>query len=184
MAASSTLARLLRRATPRPSVRGVSDPGVGGGPDGGSGREKRGGCRPLYRYLSPTLESVLLGGLRAITPPATLCELEVKWTDLTRREISQADSPQKGTPDSQHVVCSVAQKARVPSSGKASIRRPWDRVIPTVRPVREHRPSQAGISSRPSIPSISMDTKKKELLGNFYRDGKLYTAGGHRCLRS
>ena len=41
-------------------------------------------------------------------------------------------------------------------------------------PSREHRPLEEGVL-KAGLPVISMDTKKKELLGNFYREGKIDT---------
>lgn len=70
-----------------------------------------------------TLEQNFLDVLRDHTAGDPMRE-EVKWTDLTRREISRRLG-ERGTPAGQ--------------------------------------------------PVVSIDTKKKELLGNFYRDGKLYT---------
>jgi hypothetical protein len=97
----------------------------------------------------------------------------VKWTDLTRREISQRLA-ERGTPAGRGVVKQlfkrhgyVKRKAR---KSKAMGPRHPDRNAQFENIARlKQEYLEAG------QPVVSMDTKKKELLGNFYRDGKLYT---------
>lgn len=97
----------------------------------------------------------------------------VKWTDLTRREIS-GHLAERGTPAGKRVIKQlmkqhgyVKRKAR---KSKAMGPRHPDRDAQFRNIARlKQEYLQAG------QPVISMDTKKKELLGNFYRDGKLYT---------
>jgi len=97
----------------------------------------------------------------------------VKWTALTRREISQRLA-ERGTPAGRGVVKPLLKRhgyvKRKAQKVKAMGPRHSDRNAQfenIARLQREYLES--------GQPVVSMDTKKKELLGNFYRDGKLYT---------
>ena len=97
---------------------------------------------------------------------------EVKWTDLTRREIC-GFLKERGTPAGKRVVKHLLKKhgyvKRQAQKTQTMGRRHPDRNAQFENIARlKHEYLQAG------DPVISMDTKKKELLGNFYRDGKLY----------
>ena len=98
---------------------------------------------------------------------------EVKWTDLTRREICGLLA-QKGTPAGKRVVKQLLKKHGYVKRKAQKIR--------TMGPRHPDRNAQFQNIARlkqeylqAGDPVISMDTKKKELLGNFYREGKLYT---------
>jgi hypothetical protein len=98
---------------------------------------------------------------------------EIKWTNLTREEISRRLA-QRGTPAGKgvvkqllrkhHYVKRKAQKTKTMGPRHPQRNAQFENID---RLKREHL--QAG------EPVISMDAKKKELLGNFYREGKLYT---------
>ena len=97
----------------------------------------------------------------------------VKWTDLTRREISQRLA-ERGTPAGKRVV---RQLLRRHGYVKRKARKSQ-----TMGPRHPDRNAQFRNIARLKLeyleagqPVVSMDTKKKELLGNFYRDGRLYT---------
>jgi hypothetical protein len=97
----------------------------------------------------------------------------VKWTDLTRREISQRLA-ERGTPAGKRVV---RQLLRRHGYVKRKARKSQ-----TMGPRHPDRNAQFRNIARlkqeyleAGQPVVSMDTKKKELLGNFYRDGRLYT---------
>jgi Rhodopirellula transposase DDE domain len=98
---------------------------------------------------------------------------EVKWTDLTRRQICERLA-QRGTPAGKRVVKHLLKKhdyvkRKAQKSQTMGPRHP-DRNAQFQNIARlKQEYLQAG------EPVISMDTKKKELLGNFYREGKLYT---------
>jgi Rhodopirellula transposase DDE domain len=98
---------------------------------------------------------------------------EIKWTDLTRRQISVLLA-RKGTPAGKRVVRQLLKKhgyvKRQAQKNQTMGPRHPDRNAQFQNIARlKQEYLQAG------DPVISMDTKKKELLGNFYRDGKLYT---------
>ena len=97
----------------------------------------------------------------------------VEWTDLTRREISQR-LVDRGTPAGQGVVKQLLKRheyvKRKAQKVKAMGPRHPDRNAQFENIARlKQEYLEAG------QPVVSMDAKKKELLGNFYRDGKLYT---------
>jgi len=98
---------------------------------------------------------------------------EVKWTDLTRRQISRGLA-ERGTPAGKRVVKQLLKRhgyvKRKAQKSRTMGRRHPDRNAQFENIARLRREFlDAG------EPVISMDTKKKELLGNFYRDGRLYT---------
>jgi hypothetical protein len=94
---------------------------------------------------------------------------EVKWTNLSRRQIAKLITA-LGTPVSRHVVSQLLRKHR--------FRRRKALKKKTMGPRNPHRNAQFENIARlkaeylkAGLPVISMDTKKKELLGDFYRDG-------------
>jgi hypothetical protein len=97
----------------------------------------------------------------------------VKWTDLTRREISRRLA-ERGTPAGQRVVKQLLHKhgyvKRKARKAKAMGPRHPDRNAQF-----ENIAQLKGEYLQAGQPVLSIDAKKKELLGNFYRDGKLYT---------
>jgi hypothetical protein len=101
--------------------------------------------------------------------------LEVKWTNLSRRQIATRIST-LGTPVSRHVVSQLLRKHRY--------RRRKALKKKTMGPRHPDRNAQFENIARlkkkylkAGLPVISMDTKRKELLGNFYRDGTINTQG-------
>ena len=98
---------------------------------------------------------------------------EVKWTNLSRRQIANRIT-ELGTPVSRHVVSLLLRKNRY--------RRRKAQKKKTMGPRHKDRNAQFENIARlkkkylkAGLPVISIDTKKKELLGDFYRDGKIDT---------
>ena len=98
---------------------------------------------------------------------------DVKWTNLSRREIAKRLTAM-GTPVSRNIVSSLLRKH--------GYRRRKAQKKKTMGPRNPNRNAQFENIARlkkeylkAGLPVISMDTKKKELLGNFYRDGKIDT---------
>jgi hypothetical protein len=98
---------------------------------------------------------------------------EVKWTNLSRRQIAKRVSA-LGTPVSRHIVSQLLRKHRY-HRRKALKKK-------TMGPRHPDRNAQfeniARLKKRylkAGLPVISIDTKKKELMGDFYRDGKIDT---------
>jgi hypothetical protein len=99
--------------------------------------------------------------------------LEVKWTNLSRRQIATRVK-ELGTPVSRHVVSQLLRKH--------GYRRRKALKKKTMGPRHPDRNAQfENIASlkkkylKAGSPVISIDTKKKELLGDFYRDGVIET---------
>jgi hypothetical protein len=97
---------------------------------------------------------------------------DVKWTNLSRRQIARRLA-ELGTPVSRRVVAQLLHKHRFrrrKALKKTTMGRHPDRNAQfenIARLKKEYR--DAG------LPVISVDTKKKELLGNFYRPGVIDT---------
>ena len=98
---------------------------------------------------------------------------EVKWTNLSRRQIAKRISA-LGTPVSRHVVSQLLRKHRY--------RRRKALKKTTMGPRQPDRNAQFETIARlkkaylkAGLPVLSMDTKKKELMGDFYRDGTIDT---------
>ena len=98
--------------------------------------------------------------------------VEVKWTNLSRRQISQR-LKELGTPAGKQVVARLLHKhgfRRRKAQKKVAMGSHQDRNAQFENIARLKKEYlDAG------LPVISIDTKKKELLGNFYRDGVIET---------
>jgi hypothetical protein len=101
--------------------------------------------------------------------------LEVRWTNLSRRQIAKRISG-LGTPVSRHVVSQLLRKHRY--------RRRKALKKKTMGPRHPDRNAQFETIARlkrtylkAGLPVISIDTKRNELLGDFYRDGTIDTQG-------
>ena len=133
--------------------------------------KKRGGRKRLID-LCPTLEENFLKVLHDHTAGDPM-RADVKWTNLSRREIAKRLTAM-GTPVSRNIVSSLLRKH--------GYRRRKAQKKKTMGPRNPNRNAQFENIARlkkeylkAGLPVISMDTKKKELLGNFYRDGKIDT---------
>ena len=98
---------------------------------------------------------------------------QTRWTHLTHKQIKQCLSEQSGICVSVQVIKKLLKKhgfKRRKAQKKETLKQVVGRDEQFGRIAElKAQYQQAG------NPIISMDTKKKELLGNFYRDGKLYT---------
>ena len=95
----------------------------------------------------------------------------MRWTNLSRRQIA-ARITELGTPVSRHVVSQLLRKHRY-RRRKALKKR-------TMGPRHPDRDAQFENIARlrreylaAGLPVISIDTKKKELIGDFYRQGRI-----------
>src|SRR5208283_2771283 len=151
-------------------------PGTGGiGRDSGPGHKscpKKGGGRKKLVEISAELEANFLKVLQDHTAGDPM-RGDVKWTNLSRGEISRR-LEKLGTPASRQVVSQLLRKNGY-RKRKALKKK-------TMGPRNPNRNAQFKKIARlkkqylkAGLPVISMDTKKKELLGNFYRDGKIDT---------
>src|SRR3954471_2911106 len=140
-----------------------------GGPGHGAVAKKRGGRKRLIG-LDPAIEANFLKVLEDHTAGDPM-RLEVKWTNLSRRQIA-ARMKELGTPVSRDVVSQLLRKH--------GYRRRKALKKKTMGPPHRDRNAQFENIARlkreyleAGLPVISIDTKKKELLGDFYRDGTI-----------
>jgi hypothetical protein len=122
--------------------------------------------------ICPTLEENFLKVLEDHTAGDPM-RADVKWTNLSRRQIARR-ATELGTPVSRHVVSQLLRQH--------GYRRRKALKKKTMGPRNPNRNAQFENIARlkkeyleAGLPVISMDTKKKEVLGNFYRDGKIDT---------
>lgn len=101
-------------------------------------------------------------------------QAEVKWTNLSRRQIAERMG-KLGTPVSRDVVSQLLRQhgyRKRKALKKKTMGHHRDRNAQFEKIARLKRKYlKAG------LPVISIDTKKKELLGDFYRDGTIETQG-------
>jgi Rhodopirellula transposase DDE domain len=127
---------------------------------------------PSVAEALPSLEQNFLAVLRDHIAGDPMRQ-EVRWTDLTRRQISRRMA-ERGTPAGKRVVKQLLKQhgyvKRKAQKSRTMGRRHPDRNAQFEKIARlKQEYLEAG------DPVVSIDTKKKELLGNFYREGKLYT---------
>jgi len=122
--------------------------------------------------ITPTIEENFLKVLQDHTAGDPM-RAEVKWTNLSRRQIARRVT-ELGTPIGRHIASQLLRKY--------GYRRRQAVKKKTMGPRHPDRNAQFENIARlkkeylnAGLPVISMDTKKKELLGNFYRDGKIDT---------
>ena len=101
--------------------------------------------------------------------------LEVRWTNLSRRQIA-ARVTELGTPVGRHVVSQLLRKHRYRKRRASKTR--------TMGPRHPDRNAQFENIARlkreylaARLPVVSIDTKKKELIGDFYREGEIEAQG-------
>jgi hypothetical protein len=136
------------------------------------GSEKKGG-RKKASMAMPALESNLIAVVRDHTAGDPMRE-EVTWTYLSSTEISQR-LDERGTPVSPDTVRRLLaehgfhkrQPEKTKAMGEVPDRNEQFENIARLKDEYLHSAS----------PIISMDTKKKELLGEFFRDGRAYANG-------
>lgn len=118
----------------------------------------------------PDLEENFLDVIREHTAGSP--QHEIRWTNLRQREIAERVT-QAGTPVSRRIVRQLLSKhgfVRRRAQKKRSLKQHPDRNAQFER-IAELKAAYLAAGQ----PVLSIDTKKKELLGSFYRDGKLYT---------
>jgi hypothetical protein len=101
-----------------------------------------------------------------------MCE-EIKWTNLTRREISK-HLAERGTPAGKRVIKQLMKQNNYVKR-QAQKSQTMGRRHPQRNAQFENIAKLKKEYLDAGDPVLSIDAKKKELLGNFYRDGKLYT---------
>lgn len=135
---------------------------------------KTGGGRKRYSVTwGPVLDEKFLTVLRDHTAGDPMDE-RVRWTNLTPGEIVQALRTEHELVVSKFVVYQLLKKH--------DYRRRKAQKRLSLKPEIKNRDEQfkniarlKAVFEASGNPIVSMDTKKKEYLGNFYRDGHLYT---------
>ena len=136
----------------------------------GRNRHQGGGRKPCIETM-PDLEQNFLDVLKEYTAGDPMRE-QVKWTNLTQQEIADLLA-EKGTPVSVTVVKQLLKKHKfVKRKAKKSraMGQSANRNAQFENIARLKQEYEAD-----GNPVVSIDTKKKEFLGNYYRDGKIYT---------
>ena len=136
-------------------------------------RKAGGGRKPYTLTWGMELDEKFLEVLREHTAGDPMDET-VLWTNLTLSEIVKALREDHGLVVSKHVVRKLLKKHNY-RRRKAQKRRS---LKPEIKNRNEQFENIARLKAEFEAvgnPIVSMDTKKKEDLGNFYRDGHLYT---------
>lgn len=136
-------------------------------------RQTGGGRKPYTETFGAQLDEQFLQVLHNHTAGDPMDE-QVRWTNLTHEEIVDALWVDHEIQVSKTVVGKLLKKHNY-RRRKAQKRR-------SMKPAVKHRNAQfekiaelVANFEAAGNPVLSMDTKKKEKLGNFYRDGHLYT---------
>jgi transposase len=143
-----------------------------------SGREvdKRlrvpGGGRKAYQTRWEKIDEKFLEVLRDHTAGSPMDD-QVRWTDLTQKEILRALREDHGVRVSRWVVRRLLKKHGY--RRRQAQKRQTLKSVPNRNAQFENIERLVAEYRAAGNPIISMDTKKKERLGNFYRAGKLYT---------
>jgi hypothetical protein len=133
---------------------------------------RQGGGRKRSEETHAGLDEAFLAALKDDIAGDPMNE-QTRWTHLTHQQIRQRLSEQSGICISVQVIKKLLKKhhfKRRKAQKKETLKQVAgrDQQFGRIAELKAQY-QQAG------NPIISMDTKKKELLGNFYRDGKLYT---------
>jgi hypothetical protein len=135
---------------------------------------KPGGGRKSYEETwGPELDEKFLAVLGEHTAGDPM-DGQVRWTNLTQGEIAQALVKEYGIRVSRHVVRKLLRKHHY-RRRKAQKKKCMKTVIQNRNEQFENIARLKAEFAAAGNPIISLDTKKKEYLGNFYRPGKLYT---------
>lgn len=120
--------------------------------------------------MTPELEPVFLDTIREHTAGSP--QHDIRWTNLKPKKIAERITAM-GIRVSRYIVCKLLKKnnlKRRQSQKKKSFKQHPDR-----NPQFENITRLKAEYLANGQPVISMDTKRKEMIGNFYRNGKLYT---------
>ena len=143
-------------------------------PEDESGRRqrRRGGGRKPYHQTHPNIDEQFLDVLRDFTAGDPM-NAEMRWTNLTQDEIKERLYERHGTKVSRKVIRQLLKRHGY-RARKAQKRTTMKHVEGRNEQFEQIAELKADFQAR-GLPIISIDTKKKEFLGNFYRAGRLYT---------
>lgn len=136
-------------------------------------RQEGGGRKPYTVTWGAQLDEAFLAVLRQHTAGDPMDET-VRWTNLTQGEIVAALREDHGIVVSKFVVGKLLKKhgyRRRKAQKKVSMKQDVKNRNEQFEKIAQLRAEFEAAGN----PIVSLDTKKKEHLGNFYRDGRLYT---------
>lgn len=136
-------------------------------------RQKGGGRKPYTVCWGTQLDEAFLAVLRQHTAGDPMNET-VRWTNLTQGEIVAALRQDHGIVVSKFVVGKLLKKhnyRRRKAQKKVTLKKEIKNRNEQFENIARLRAEYEAAGN----PIVSLDTKKKELLGNLYRDGHLYT---------
>ncbi len=134
---------------------------------------KSGGGRKQYWFLNPEIDEQFLSVLRDHTAGDPMDE-KILWTNLREWEIVEALKNDYDVKVSRNVVRQLLKKHDY-RLRKAQKRQSLKKSVPDRNEQFDNIVRLKSKYLKDRNPVISMDTKKKEHLGNFYRHGHLYT---------
>ncbi len=136
-------------------------------------RKKGGGRKPYYAKMGQELDEKFLEVLREHTAGDPMDE-KVRWTNLTHNEIVKALRLDHDLVVSTTVVRKLLKKHDY-RRRKAQKRLGFKKDIANRNEQFENILQLKAEYLAAGNPAVSLDTKKKEHVGNLYRDGQLYT---------
>lgn len=131
-----------------------------------------GGGRKPYEETHPSIDQKFLEVLKYDTAGDPMDET-VRWTNLRPREIAQRLAERYGLEVSRTVVGKLLQKHHY--RRRKALKKQTLQNVPQRNAQFENIARLIAEYEQTDNPIMSMDTKKKEYLGNFYRAGQLYT---------
>ena len=131
-----------------------------------------GGRKPYYK-THENIDEQFLDVLNDYTAGNPMNE-KIKWTNLTPKEISEKLEDKHAVRVSEMVIRQLLRKHNF-RRRKAQKSKTAKQVKNRDRQFKNISKIKAKYIAGAVNPVISMDTKKKEWIGNFYRDGRLYT---------
>jgi transposase len=133
---------------------------------------KPGGGRPRYEETYPDIDAQFLNVLQEHTAGEPMDD-QVIWTDLTPQEIARLLEKEHHVSVSKTVIRKLLKRHNY-RRRKAQKKQTLKTVAHRDEQFTKIGALQAEFRAAGN-PIISFDTKKKEYVGNFYRDGHLYT---------
>lgn len=131
-----------------------------------------GGGRKRYSEKHPNIDAQFLSVIKDHTAGDPM-NVDIKWTNLTPKEISEKLNEKHNVGVSESVVRQLLAKHK--------FKRRKAQKSKTAKNVKNRDEQFKNIAKLKAEymatenPIISIDTKKKEMIGNFYREGRLYT---------
>lgn len=146
---------------------------IGKVPSAFPGIRKVGGGRKPYWISNPEIDEQFLKVLRDHTAGDPM-NGKILWTNLREWEIVEALESEYDIKVSRNVVRQLLKRHNY-HLRKAQKRKSMKKSVPDRNEQFDYIVNLRSLYLKAGNPIVSMDTKKKEHLGNFYRDGRLYT---------